>query len=136
MDSDNNNSCVVKVSGPSGSILLTGDIEYEAERLIVENYGQWLKSDILLVPHHGSKTSSSAELLDTVKPEIGLISRNYFSPWHLPHKTVKERYSSQNIKLFDTALSGQITIKFFDDSYEVEQAREKTNFWVKYRYRF
>ncbi|WP_289508435.1 DNA internalization-related competence protein ComEC/Rec2 [Pseudoalteromonas phenolica] len=136
MDSDNNNSCVAKVTGPSGSILLTGDIEFEAEKQLVERYGQILRSDILLVPHHGSKTSSSAEFLETVKPEIGLISRNYFSPWHLPHKTVKERYSSQNIKLIDTALSGQITINFFDDYYEVEQAREKTNFWVKHRYRF
>ena len=136
MNSDNNNSCVAKVTGPSGSILLTGDIEFEAEKRLVEQYGQILRSDILLVPHHGSKTSSSAELLEAVKPEIGLISRNYFSPWHLPHKTVKERYSSQNIKLIDTALSGQITINFFDDYYEVEQAREKTNFWVKHRYRF
>jgi competence protein ComEC len=136
MDSDNNNSCVAKVTGPGGSILLTGDIEYEAEKRLVERYGQILRSDILLVPHHGSKTSSSAAFLETVKPEIGLISRNYFSPWHLPHKTIKERYSSQNIKLIDTALSGQITVKFFEDSYKVEQARENTNFWVKHRYRF
>ncbi|WP_276609833.1 DNA internalization-related competence protein ComEC/Rec2 [Pseudoalteromonas phenolica] len=136
MDSDNNNSCVAKVTGPSGSILLTGDIEIEAESRLVEQYGQRLQSNILLVPHHGSKTSSSAELLEAVKPEIGLISRNYFSPWHLPHKTVKDRYSSQNIKLIDTALSGQITIKFFEDTYTVEQARENTNFWVKHRYRF
>ncbi|MFY8297520.1 DNA internalization-related competence protein ComEC/Rec2 [Pseudoalteromonas sp. SS15] len=136
MNSDNNNSCVVKVSGSSGSILLTGDIENEAERLLVEQYGQVLKSEILLVPHHGSKTSSSTAFLEAVKPELGLISRNYFSPWHLPHKTVKERYSSQNIKLIDTAFSGQITIKFFADSYEIELAREKTNFWVKHRYRF
>lgn len=135
MDSDNNNSCVAKVTGPSGSILLTGDIEFEAERRLVEQLGELLSSDILLVPHHGSKTSSSAEFLESVKPEIGLISRNYFSPWHLPHKAVKERYSSQNIKLIDTALSGQITIKFFEDSFEVEQAREKVNFWVKHRYR-
>jgi competence protein ComEC len=90
----------------------------------------------LLVPHHGSKTSSSAEFLEAVMPEIGLISRNYFSPWNLPHKMVKERYASQNIKLIDTAHSGQITIKFFADYYKVERAREKTNFWVKHRYRF
>jgi len=136
MDSDNNNSCVVKVTGPSRSILLTGDIEYEAEMLLVEQYGQKLESDILLVPHHGSKTSSSDEFLKAVRPELGLISRNYFSPWHLPHKEVIERYSSQNIYVLDTALSGQITIKFFEDSYKVERAREKTNFWVKHRYRF
>jgi beta-lactamase superfamily II metal-dependent hydrolase len=54
----------------------------------------------------------------------------------LPHKTVEERYASKNIKLVDTALSGQITIKFFSDSYKIEQARENTNFWAKHRYRF
>ncbi|GMM84549.1 ComEC family protein [Pseudoalteromonas sp. MTN2-4] len=136
MDSDNNNSCVAKVTGPSGSILLTGDIEFEAERRLVEQYDQILRSDILLVPHHGSKTSSSIKFLEVVKPDLGIISRNYFSPWHLPHKTIEERYSSLNINILDTAHSGQITIKFFADSYEVEQSREKTNFWVKHRYRF
>ncbi len=135
MDSDNNNSCVAKVIGPGGSILLTGDIEFEAERILIEQYNQRLKADIMLVPHHGSKTSSSKEFLEAVKPDIGVISRNYFSPWHLPHKTVEERYTSKNIKLVDTALSGQITIKFFSDSYKIEQARESTNFWVKHRNR-
>ncbi|MBE0356633.1 competence protein ComEC [Pseudoalteromonas phenolica O-BC30] len=135
MGSDNNNSCVVKITGPGGSILLTGDIEYEAEQLLVQRYQESLKANILLVPHHGSKTSSSEEFLTSVNPDIGVISRNYFSPWALPHREITDRYASKKIKLLDTALSGQITIRFFDDSYKIEGAREQTNFWVNHRER-
>lgn len=78
----NNNSCVIKVTGFNGSLLLTGDIEKSAEAYLVDKYQDTLSSDILLIPHHGSKTSSHPKFLDTVNASRLLISED-------PHKVPK-----------------------------------------------
>ena len=69
----NNNSIVAKVQCDGTSILFTGDIEEKAERRIVELYGETLKSDILKVAHHGSKSSSIQSFVDLVRPKMALI---------------------------------------------------------------
>jgi len=132
MQSDNNNSCVVKLQGKGGSVLLTGDVEIDAEQRLVHEYDEQLHSDILLVPHHGSKTSSSSSFLEAVKPTYGIVSRNYYSAWSLPHSEVIDRYASKQIKLIDTALSGQITIEFYQDGYHIKRLREENLFWLKH----
>ncbi|WP_404395222.1 DNA internalization-related competence protein ComEC/Rec2 [Pseudoalteromonas phenolica] len=132
MQSDNNNSCVVKLQGKGGSVLLTGDVEIDAEQRLVHEYDELLHSDILLVPHHGSKTSSSSSFLEAVKPTYGIVSRNYYSAWSLPHSEVIDRYASRQIKLIDTALSGQITIEFYQDGYHIKRLREENLFWLKH----
>lgn len=69
----NNNSIVAKLEFGNFQMLFTGDIEQIAEEKIVEKYGENLKSTILKVAHHGSKTSSVEELINAVKPEFVLI---------------------------------------------------------------
>ena len=86
----NNQSCVIKVSGSKGSILLTGDIEKPVEIALVQHYPHFLESDILLIPHHGSKTSSSPSFLKAVNPNAMIVSEN-------PHKIPPKWQNIPNI---------------------------------------
>ncbi|MBD1581414.1 DNA internalization-related competence protein ComEC/Rec2 [Pseudoalteromonas sp. S16_S37] len=129
MSSDNNNSCVVKVSDGHYSLLLTGDIERIAEQLLVKQASSKLSSDILLVPHHGSNTSSSNEFISAVHPQIAIYSRSYYSIWHLPHPKVVERYNQASVTQLDTALEGQIRIKVTKSGLLIGSARKSHQFW-------
>lgn len=102
----NNSSCVIKVKSISKSALLTGDIENETEKILVRRYGDALKSDILVAPHHGSKTSSSKSFLNTVNPKIVIISAGKYNRYHLPSSSVIEDYHVMHLKIKCTAESG------------------------------
>jgi competence protein ComEC len=90
-------SCVLRVQGSAASILLTGDIEREQEAALVASYGDALRSDMLLVPHHGSRTSSSAGFLDTVRPRLALIQAGYRNRFGHPAPEVLQRYGERGI---------------------------------------
>ncbi len=127
---DNNSSCVVLVSGPFGAILMPGDIEKEAENALLERYGDDLRSSVLVVPHHGSKTSSSAAFIDTVKPRLALFSTGLRNRFHHPHKRVVARYASRDITALNTAWSGAITIVLGRNGVSVDQQRpDHRRFW-------
>ncbi|HHJ34662.1 MAG TPA: DNA internalization-related competence protein ComEC/Rec2 [Gammaproteobacteria bacterium] len=120
----NNHSCVLHVSSAYGSILLTGDIEKKMELYLVEKYAGRLASDIMLVPHHGSNTSSSSGFIHAVDPEIALISVGYKNRYRLPALKVVTRYNLKQRDLMQTAKTGAITITFFDRKRGVERYRE------------
>jgi competence protein ComEC len=107
----NNQSCVFQVRSGSGSILLTGDIEKDVEQQLVEGYGDRLDSDILVVPHHGSKTSSSNAFLQAVNAKMALISVGYKNRYRLPNKRVLARYEAQDRGILRTDKHGAITIR-------------------------
>jgi competence protein ComEC len=93
-------SCVLRVaSDAQGSVLLTGDLETPQERALVRREGQRLASDVLVVPHHGSRTSSSDELLDAVRPRVALVQAGYRNRFGHPHPAVAERYLQRGIEL-------------------------------------
>lgn len=106
----NNNSLVFKLYYNNFSILFTGDIEEEAEKTLVDLYGLKLKSDILKVAHHGSKTSSTEELINFVKPKIALIGVGENNTFGHPNGIVLERLKSVNSKIFRTDKDGEIKI--------------------------
>ena len=131
-DSENNNSCVLKISDFKQSILLTGDIERETERWLVNQYGAELKSTVLLAPHHGSNTSSLGYFLDQVDPELILISAGYMNRFGFPNQRVLARYRKRKIPFLTTAEQGAITIKFEDKSIRVESWRQrKKRYWME-----
>jgi len=105
----NNSSIVVKLIYKDISMLLTGDIEKEAEMLLVKR-DEIRNTDILKVPHHGSETSSVKEFLKYVNPSAAVISvgRNNFGH---PSEEVLERYGSFGIKVYRTDLDGAVTVK-------------------------
>jgi competence protein ComEC len=93
-------SCVLRVAGHAqGSVLLTGDLEAPQERALVRREGARLASDVLVVPHHGSRTSSSDELLDAVRPRVALVQAGYRNRFGHPHPAVVERYVQRGIEL-------------------------------------
>ncbi|WP_367605467.1 DNA internalization-related competence protein ComEC/Rec2 [Legionella sp. W05-934-2] len=106
----NNHSCVLKISSPSHSILLTGDIEREAETYLVNHYKDKLKSDVLVVPHHGSKTSSSQRFLEAVSPTMAIISSGVDNKYHFPHGVVIKRLKGLSIQVKNTAEDGMIEV--------------------------
>ena len=109
--SGNDNSCVLRVSASSGSALLTGDIERDAERQLVEHYGAALKTDILVAPHHGSNTSSSAAFLAQVLPAYVLIPAGYLNRYHFPHPDVLRRYRAVGAEVFNSASDGMLSVE-------------------------
>ncbi|NVM57172.1 MAG: DNA internalization-related competence protein ComEC/Rec2 [Desulfobacterales bacterium] len=108
--STNNNSLVLKVSFNKVSFLLPGDIEAEAEKEITDLAGSALKSNVLLVPHHGSKSSSSPEFLKYVDPAIAVISAGWKNIFGFPHQKVLKRYEARGCQIFRTNRHGAITI--------------------------
>ncbi|MEY2700925.1 MAG: hypothetical protein RIQ52_1680 [Pseudomonadota bacterium] len=107
----NDRSCVLRVSAAQGSLLITGDIEKKAETAMVGTSGGRLDSDILIAPHHGSKTSSTVSLLDRVKPEWAIFSSGFLNHFHHPHPEVVQRYQQKNIHTLNTAVTGAVLIK-------------------------
>jgi len=106
----NNNSLVLKVTFDQVSFLLPGDIEAEAEKELTALAGRALKSDILLVPHHGSKRSSTPDFLNFVHPDIAVISAGWKNMFGFPHQEVLKRYQLQGCQIFRTDHRGAITI--------------------------
>ncbi|MBC8493800.1 MAG: DNA internalization-related competence protein ComEC/Rec2 [Candidatus Thioglobus sp.] len=110
----NNASCVLQISNKHFSALLTGDIEKTAEHHLINIWGNQLQSDILISPHHGSKTSSSELFLSTVKPAKVIISSGYKNRFNHPAADIIKRYQQHNIEPINTACAGQIDLKLGD----------------------
>ena len=109
--STNNNSLVVKVSFGDISFLFAGDIMAEAERELVDIAGADLACDVLLVPHHGSRTSSSQPFLLRVEPEVAVFSAGWKNRFRFPHATVLAAYEKIGCRTFRTDQNGAIMIK-------------------------
>jgi len=110
--SENDLSCVLKITNASGSILLTGDIEKLAENLLLQHHRNNLQSTVLVAPHHGSKTSSSLEFIQAINPKVVLFPVGYRNRYNFPHNSVIARYIKQNTQLFNSAVHGAISIHF------------------------
>lgn len=111
---DNNRSCVLKITSRAGSLLLTGDIEKKVEFALAAQLGSdALKSDILVVPHHGSKTSSSADFVNMVAPGVVIFTSGYLSRFKHPAPIVVARYQALNSLVFRSDLHGALHM-FFD----------------------
>lgn len=109
--SRNDRSIVARVLYKDHSILLAGDIEQEAEHAILAE-GSDVQSDILKVPHHGSRTSSSTGFLIAVDPEFGIISAGRNNRFGHPHREVVDRYHSLNTDIHTTAEHGVLSFVF------------------------
>jgi competence protein ComEC len=107
--SDNNNSIVLRLEFGERSILLTGDIEKAAEGSLVASQ-QSLRADVVKVPHHGSKTSSTDAFVLATKPTFAIISVGRNSMFGHPHQEVVDRWQASGATVLTTGASGTITV--------------------------
>jgi len=107
----NEDSLVLRLQYGDRTILLTGDIERAAEEALLASNWE-LQSDVLKVPHHGSRTSSSEAFLDRVRPQWAILSAAdpLIGRFRYPHPEVRERYERRAIALFHTGQQGAITL--------------------------
>lgn len=119
----NSDSLVLKIEYEDTSVLFTGDIEKDAEEDILYIGGR-LKSDIIKVPHHGGRTSSSEEFLKAVSPEIAVISAGRGNSFGHPHTDTLERYERAGARIFRTDVNGAVTISGDGKSYEIETYKD------------
>ena len=109
--SDNNRSCVKQIRMSGVTILLAGDIDRKAERYLVQHYGHSLKSDVLVVAHHGSKTSSSEDFIQLVRPLYAVVSSGFRNRFGHPHSSVVGRFHRNDVRVFNTAEDGALRIR-------------------------
>lgn len=108
----NNNALVCKLCYKTFTCIFTGDIEEETEKILVSKYGitDILKSTILKVAHHGSKSSSIEEFLKLVQPKIALIGVGKNNLYGHPNNEVLERLENFKCKIYRTDINGEISI--------------------------
>lgn len=121
----NNLSCVVRIDDGRFSILLTGDIELAAEKMLISHYWQHVASTIIQVPHHGSLTSSGVTLLQRVNGTLALASAARYNAWHFPAQKIKKRYQQQGYRWLDTPHQGQITLSFDTEGWQIHSLRDQ-----------
>lgn len=104
----NNRSCVLKITTKTHGLLLTGDIEKEAENILLNTQLKKLTADVLVAPHHGSKTSSTEAFIQAVSPQIALFPVGYKNQYHLPSPLIVNRYHAMGVKTYDSVHCGAI----------------------------
>ena len=127
----NNSSCVLHIATGNGTILLTGDIEADMEQRLVDRLSASLQAQVLLVPHHGSKTSSTPGFLSAVNPELAVASYGYRNRYRHPHPLVLKNYERANIPFIGTPDAGAITIRIGPDGIQIDRQRKlNKRYWM------
>ena len=123
----NETSCVLRIDTAHGSVLLTGDIERRAEAELTRTGD--VGADVVIVPHHGSRTSSSAGFVERVAPRLAIVSAGHNNRWGFPLPEVRERWEAAGAHLLVTADSGAVDVRFGESGIAVSEAR-----WRRRRY--
>jgi competence protein ComEC len=122
----NNGSLTLRLSYGPTTLLFPGDLEAEGERRLLAGSPELLRSTILKVPHHGSRTSSTAAFLDAVDPRHAVVSAGYENHFGMPHAEVLERYRRRGTRVWRTDEDGAILFRIAKDgTIRVEPFRDK-----------
>lgn len=127
----NNRSCVLQIKLSNHSVLLTGDIELAQELAYVRAYHHALQSDILLVPHHGSQTSSSYAFLNYTEPRYSVASTGFLNHFNFPNDAVVQKYQFFNSLWYNTAVDGAVEFQFKPEGLAVLRHRQQQLAWYQ-----
>ena len=111
----NDLSCVVRIGSDHGSVLLTGDLEARGELELVRSDPASLRADVLLVPHHGSRTSSTPEFIAAVAPRVAVYTPGYRNRFGHPRPDVVARYDDAGVGSYRTDYDGALIFLFEPD---------------------
>jgi competence protein ComEC len=125
--SGNQLSCVLQVEAAGERLLLTGDIDVQAERALIQSDFP-LASQWLLAPHHGSRTSSSQSFIDAVGAQNVLITRSRHNAFGHPHPQVLARYRAAGVEVHDTARDGALHLRLGEHG-AARALRHEPRFW-------
>jgi competence protein ComEC len=126
---DNARSCVLRVSTPGGAVLIAADIERGSEERLVAS-GVSPQSEILVVPHHGSRTSSTPAFIDAVAPGVAWFPVGYRNRFRHPHPDIVSRYRDRGVRMFRSDSAGAVTAYLSPVSVRLESwRRERPRYW-------
>jgi competence protein ComEC len=108
---NNDRSCVLKIVSRFGSALITGDIEKSSEMELLHRLAP-LQTDVLVVPHHGSGTSSTPAFIDRVQPQLALFAVGYHNRFGHPKYAVLQRYRQAGARILRSDYDGSIGVRF------------------------
>lgn len=117
----NNDSLVLKIKSKNKSFIFPGDVEEEAEEDLL-SLSQWLKSEVIKVPHHGGKTSVYKPFFEAVSPQVAVISSGWDNAFGHPHAEMLEVL--QGVRIFRTDTDGAIKIRELDKELEIKTYRD------------
>jgi competence protein ComEC len=128
--SDNNGSCVLRIDGVF-DVLLPGDIEHTAEARLLRAHPDKLRADVLVAPHHGSRTSSTRDFVAFVQPGRVVFAAGWRSRYGHPKPQVVARYRARGAERYTTGVDGAITIAPGADGRPVVEAwrRGRRHWW-------
>ena len=127
----NARSCVLRVSGKGGTILLAADIEAAQEAQLLQSAPGQLRADVLLVPHHGSGTSSTAAFLAAVQPSVGIFQVGHRNRYRHPKKEVYARYGELGVRRIRTDQSGAVTLGFGETLSILAYRTQRRRYWYE-----
>ena len=127
----NDGSCVLRVEAGGGAVLFTGDIERAAERDLISFNSKNLKADVLLVPHHGSRTSSTAPFIAAVSPRWAVVTAGYRNRFGHPHPEVLERYRAAGAIVSRTDLDGAVTVVLENEVRLASERARRGRYWLQ-----
>ena len=126
---DNNRGCVLRVVGTTAGILLTADIERLSEQQLLQRDSARLSADVLIVPHHGSTTSSSDAFVDQVHPQIAIVPVGYRNRFGHPAAVVLARYERLGARVFRTDRDGAVLVRLGDAISIQAWRQERPRYW-------
>ena len=128
----NANSCVLKITSIHGSVLLPSDIGGKDELGLLARVSDKLSSTVLIAPHHGSSSSSTAAFIQKVNPMLTIFTVGYLNRYEHPREAVVERYHNSGSKLLRSDVDGAILLRFADNTWFVDSWRKlHRRYWHK-----
>jgi competence protein ComEC len=116
-------SCVLRISDGHRAVLLPGDLEADQELWLVRTVPEKLRADVLLAPHHGSKTSSTPEFLAAVQAQDAVFQAGYRNRFGHPREEILERYRQQSTTILRTDVLGAVQYDFTSQGMKMQAAR-------------
>ena len=120
----NNHSLVLRISDSCHSFLFSGDIDAAAERELLDRLETpALRSDVLKIPHHGSRSASSPEFVAAVHPHVGILSLALRNVFGFPHRDTLRTYRQQGVRLLSTSIRGGIRVISLPQGLAIETSK-------------